>query len=134
MASARTMSKKQRAPSADEDRHPWWRLTDANVPRLRHARTRRVLLMLVLIWIVGIFDLVFTLIALQIGGFQEANPLARHFIHSPALLATFKFTTLGLATPILVIFSRRRLTEVACWVVAVVYVGLAFLWLAYYIP
>jgi hypothetical protein len=113
-------------------RRRWWRLPDAPRPTLRHVRTRRIALVLILVWIVGVFDLVFTLTALRLGGFQEANPLARQFIDSPAMLATFKFATLAYATPILLVFSRRRLTEIGCWVVGIVHVALAFLWLAYY--
>jgi hypothetical protein len=110
----------------------WWHLPEVTVPTLRNVRTRRIVLVLTLIWIVGAFDLVFTLIALRLGGFQEANPLAREFIHRPAILATFKFSTLALSTTLLLLFSRRRLAEIGCWIVGFVHVLLAFVWLVYF--
>ena len=90
------------------------------------------MLMVVLIWIVGVFDFVFTVMAVRIGGFEEANPLARQFIHSPLMLAVFKFSTLSVATAVLVAFSRRRLTEFGCWFLAAAYAALAVVWLVYY--
>ena len=134
-----TMEKTETMPSGAAGCEPrvrssrWWSLDEASLPRLRNARTRRVLLVLVLIWIVAVFDLAFTLLALRIGGFYEANPLARQFIHSPGLLATFKFATLAAATGIFLAFSRYRVAELACWLIGAVYVGLALLWLAYYV-
>ncbi len=99
----------------------WWHLPEVTVPTLRNVRTRRIVLVLTLIWIVGAFDLVFTLIALRLGGF-----------HCPAILATFKFSTLALASMVLLLFSRRRFTEVGCWIVGFVHVLLAFVWLVYF--
>ncbi len=97
-------------------------------------RTRRVVLLLALVWIVTVCDLLLTLLARQIGGFHEANPLAREFVHDPGALAAYKFLLAGPATIVLLVFRRRLLTEVACWLLAAVYTALALLWLAYYHP
>jgi hypothetical protein len=59
--------------------------------------------------------------------------VARQFIESPALLTTFKFATLGLATVIFARFSRYRVTELGCWLIGTVYVALAFVWLLYFV-
>ncbi|HUS92620.1 MAG TPA: DUF5658 family protein [Phycisphaerae bacterium] len=131
MSTAQGITGKQQTRSPQAPRR-WWDLSDASLPTLRDRRTRRVLLMIVLIWIVGAFDLIFTLMAMDLGGFEEANPVARQFIHSPPLLATFKFGTLAVASGILLAFAHRRITEVACWALGFVYVGLAIVWLVYY--
>ena len=119
------------APAAGKRRR-WWSPAARGRHDGRNVRRRRVLLILVLIWIVGVFDLVFTLMARKIDGFHEANPLARQFIDSPGALAIFKFASLSLATVIFLLFSRRLITEIGCWFVAGVYVVLAFVWLIYY--
>lgn len=123
-----------RAPCSDgaAENLGWWSMQGARVPALRDVRTRRVLLMLILIWLVGIFDLVFTLLAVRIGGFHEGNPLARQFIESPGALTIFKFAALVMASIILLAFSRRRFTEIGCWFIALVYVGLAMLWVEHF--
>jgi len=98
------------------------------------SRGRRVLLLLGLIWIVTVCDLLLTLFAQQIGDFHEANPLARSFLHDPRALTAYKFLLAGPATVVLLIFRRRLLTEIACWLLGAVYTALAFVWLAYYHP
>ena len=96
-------------------------------------RARRVVLMLVLLWIINMFDLSFTMIARQIGGFVEANPVAAHVVRDSLSLVIFKLTMLVCATLILFTFRRHLWTEVGCWLLAAVYTTLAFVWHLYYL-
>lgn len=95
-------------------------------------RVRRVLLVLIWIWVLNIFDLSFTMIALKVGGFEELNPLARLYLHSPEVLTFFKLGTLLTASIVFLAFRRHRVTEVGCWGLAAVYTVLSFIWFAYY--
>lgn len=91
------------------------------------------MLLLVLVWVVGIYDLILTLVALRIGGFQELNPMARLFLHNPTTLITFKLLMMCPASVVFLIYRRRVLTEIGCWVLAAAYAALAFVWMAYYL-
>jgi len=95
-------------------------------------RARRVVLILVLLWIVSVFDLVFTLFAHRLGGFQEANPVAELLIGNSIGLIGFKFTMLVCASAIFFVLRRHVWAEIGCWLMAVVYTCLAFVWLYYY--
>jgi len=136
MGTAQGMSGSEPSASGEAPRRTWWTLSGTGLPTAGNLRSRRVLLMLVLIWIVAVFDYVFTRMAMHLGDFQEANPLARQFIHCPVQLSTFKFGTLAGATAILLAFSRHRITEIGCWFLGAIYAGLAVLWLLYfcYVP
>jgi len=96
------------------------------------ARARRVVLLVVVIWIVGLFDLALTLLAEQIGGFVEANPIVARITHIWGLLAAFKLFTLAFASAIFIKYRRERFTEWGCWGMCIVHVLLALLWLRYY--
>ena len=98
----------------------------------RDRRARRVVLILVLIWMVSIFDLAFTLTGVDIGFFVELNPVARAFMSTSAGLTAFKLALVGLATAILFVLRRRLVTEVACWGLFIVHTALAFTWWEYY--
>ena len=115
---------------------PWW---SGAVAALRAARTdatasrtRRIVLALAFIWIVTIFDLLFTVLAQRIGNFQELNPIARELLNFTEGLIVYKFALVGIASIIFYVFRRHRLTEAACWACCGVFTGLAFLWMAYY--
>ncbi|MDY6913874.1 MAG: DUF5658 family protein [Planctomycetota bacterium] len=95
-------------------------------------RARRVVLMIIFIWILNIFDLSLTILAHEVGGFREVNPIARDLLYISAKLVFFKLSMVGLATFILLAFRRYRLTEFACWGLCCVYTALAFRWMAYY--
>jgi hypothetical protein len=95
-------------------------------------RSRRVTLMLALLWIVGLFDLVFTILAHRIGGFHEANPVARPLIGDDSALALYKLGLLVLSTAILFVLRRHLVTEITCWMLGAIYAGLALMWLAYF--
>jgi len=114
----------------------WWRSVVLVIRGMRRdsraSRARRVLLMLIFLWMLNIFDLVFTMLAQKIGHFEELNPLARGLLGSPAMLVAFKLTMLSFATCVFFILRRRVLTEVACWCVTALYVALSVVWLRYY--
>jgi len=95
-------------------------------------RARRVVLLVAGIWIVGVFDLVLTLLAEKIGGFEDANPIVAEITHIWELLVVFKLFTLMFASAIFLKYRRKRFTEFGCWAVGIVHVVLAFLWLQYY--
>ena len=95
-------------------------------------RSRRIFLLVLLIWIIGLADLLFTVLARDIGHFRETNPIAASLIQTTGWLVTFKLASLIIASVIFIGFRRRLITEVACWLVSGVHVGLAFIWLSYY--
>jgi hypothetical protein len=95
------------------------------------TRSRRTLLLLTVIWILGVFDLAMTLLAVQVGDFSEANPLARGLLQNPPALVGLKLMFLSGASVILVVFRRHVLTIIGCWVVCLVYAALGFIWFLY---
>jgi hypothetical protein len=95
-------------------------------------RTVRIVLLLAFLWMVGLADLRLTLLAAQLGDFAEGNPLAAPFMHRPDVLVVFKVTALFLASAIFIVLRRHRFAEAACWVMCVVYAGLALLWRLYF--
>lgn len=95
-------------------------------------RARRVLLLVLAIWVFNVFDLNFTLLACKIGGFEELNPVARMFIASDEALTIFK---LGLTLPSTLIFllmRRRLVTEIGCWMLLGAHAVLAGMWVIYF--
>jgi hypothetical protein len=96
------------------------------------GRGKRVVAMLAAVWLIGLGDLAFTILAFQTGWFFEANPIAEAYLHSPTLLALFKFALMIPATGILLIFRRQRVTELACGGLCAVYAALVVTWINYY--
>ena len=96
------------------------------------TRGRRVVYLLLLLWVLNLFALTATILAHQIGGFAERNPIARQMLDASWLLTTFKLSMVGLGSVILFLLRRHRLTEMVCWLLAMVYTALAFSWLTYY--
>jgi len=89
-----------------------------------------VILLMCLVWVVGIYDLPMTVYAARIDGFTELNPLARQLLHSPPALTAFKFGLMFPATLVFLAYRRYIFTEIGCWLLAGIYVGLALLWKA----
>jgi hypothetical protein len=85
----------------------------------------------VLLVLLGLFDLVLTLAAQEAGGFLELNPLSSQVGHNPVLLAALKTTSLLIACSILVMLRRYRGAQVASWWLCLVCTILAFRWLTY---
>ena len=99
---------------------------------LEDRRSRRITLILVTIWMVGLSDLGLTLAAQDIGEFHETNPVAAEMLHDPGMLATFKLASLVLSSVIFLALRKHWFTEAACWFVFAVHVGLAFVWMSYF--
>lgn len=100
--------------------------------RLGSKRCRRVVLLLALLWLCGVFDLVFTLTAHRIGSFHELNPLAAALLAHPTVLIVFKLSTLAAGSVILFLFRRHLIAEIACWTLCGVYASLSAVWVHYY--
>jgi len=117
-------------------RHKGWRQQIVEIYRQSQegpmTRGRRVLLLVLVIWVFNVFDLNFTLLAHRIGGFEEANPLARAFLPSDEALVIYKFAMILPPTLIFLFFRRRLLTEIGCWTLFAAHVALSFMWVAYY--
>lgn len=88
--------------------------------------------MLILLWIANAFDLVFTLLAVRVGGFEEVNPIAAPLLNDAVLLATFKILAVLFASIIILKFRKRLLTEIGCWGLCLTYTLLSTRWWIYY--
>ena len=85
----------------------------------------------VLLILLGIFDLAATLIAQKAGGFVELNPLGDQLIGNPLLLTVFKMTSLLMACAILYVLRRYRGAQTAAWWMCLLCTVLTFRWLTY---
>ncbi len=93
------------------------------------GRGRRVLYLIVGIWILNAFDLLMTIRAHADGVLDEANPIAQAVLpHGTAAMVIFKLGLVALATYSLIRFRRHRCTEVASALVLVAYLGVACQW------
>ena len=123
---------------ADADRPAggWWQAMMARLRKARRRalsrRARRVVLMVIFLWMLNLSDLALTVLAHQIGDFHELNPLARPLLATPTALVVFKLVALSFTTGIFLFYRHYRFTEIGCWILAVVYTGLAVMWLRYY--
>ena len=100
------------------------------ISRAVHAtRGRRVISLLVVLWVLNFFDLAYTIHAHQTGQFFELNPVARGMLDSPWILAGFKCLAVALGSVILIALRRHRLAELAAWLLCLAYVALAIRWL-----
>ena len=109
----------------------WWFRQARENPQARRAR--RVTLMLVLLWIANGFDLVFTLLAVEVGGFVEGNPIAAPLLNDVTLLVTFKILVVAMASIIMLKFRTFRLTEIGCGGLCLIYIILSARWWIYYL-
>lgn len=96
---------------------------------VRTTRPRRVIGLLIILWVLNIFDLAYTIPAHRTGHLHELNPIARDLLDSPWVLAGFKLLAVSASTVILVYLRRLRLAELAAWFLCLVYVALAIRWL-----
>ena len=113
-------------------RHRLWRWIKQARGDPGARRARRVTLILVLLWVANAFDLVFTLLAVRVGGFEEANPIAAPLLNSAGLLVTFKILAVLFASIIILKFRRRLLTEIGCWGLCITYTLVSARWWIYY--
>lgn len=85
----------------------------------------------VLLVMLGSFDLVSTLIAKQAGGFWEINPLGERLIDNQTALIAFKITALVISATILLSLRRYRSSQIASWWMCFVCTILTFRWAMY---
>ncbi|MFW6154080.1 MAG: DUF5658 family protein [Planctomycetota bacterium] len=92
-------------------------------------RARRVVLLLVMLAMLNAFDLTCTIAVRHHWLFEEANPVARRLMDQPTLMVLFKVSLVSFAAAIFFVYRTRRVVELACWCVCLLYVVLAFLWM-----
>jgi hypothetical protein len=85
----------------------------------------------VLVAVLGFFDLGCTLLAQRSIGFVEINPLGAGLLDNPALLTGFKVASLLLGCVILLALRRYRGAQVASWWLCLVCTILTFRWATY---
>jgi hypothetical protein len=98
-----------------------------------HSRTRRVVELLAVLWVLSLADLFFTLWAHSFTAFYELNPIARVLLEGDMIAALVAFK-LALTITGTVIFWRlraHRQAEAAVWALVMVYVMLTFRWSSY---
>lgn len=103
------------------------------IGRLPTSSTRRVLGLLVGLWILGAADYLFTVWAQRFTPLQEVNPWASSLLnhHRFAALAITKVLLTGLATIIFWRLRHRILTQASLWGLVLVHVGLMVQWSNY---
>ncbi len=93
------------------------------------ARSHRVILLVLSIWLLNAFDLLFTILAYEQGMLQEENPLARQMLHygTPSIVL-FKVGLVLIGSYPLLRFRTARITELGTLVILVSYALLAVHW------
>lgn len=93
------------------------------------ARSRRVILLVLGIWLFNAFDLVLTVLAHNQGLLREENPLARALLEMgiPSLVL-FKIGLVLIGSYPLLRFRMARITEMGTCVILVAYMFLAVHW------
>jgi hypothetical protein len=96
------------------------------------GRGRRVMGLIVGLWILNAVDLRFTIFAHAANAFTpscELNPIAACILaHGPWSLAAFKLGLLTASTVPLVILRRRRMVELAAGSIVLVYLAVVLHW------
>lgn len=97
-------------------------------------RSVRVALLLSAVSLLNAFDLVFTILAARMGGLIELNPLAAVIVESGshAALGAFKCLLVGPGLLVLWCCRRHRVSELGCWMLTLLFVGLSYRWYHYY--
>lgn len=85
----------------------------------------------ILVAVLGFFDLACTVMAQGSIGFVEMNPLGSGLLQSPTLLAAFKVASLSVGCVILLALRRYRGAQVASWWLCLVCTILTFRWATY---
>lgn len=94
-----------------------------------HSRSRRVILLVLGIWLLNGFDLALTCLAHDQGLLQEGNPVARYFLASGTYsLVLFKVGLVLIGSYPLLRFRKARITELGTLVILFAYASLAFHW------
>lgn len=110
-------------------------MTVANVqiPLIDGARTRRIIELLLVLWLLALADLFFTIWAHIFTPFCELNPLADQLLQHNriGLLVAGKVALTGFGTAIFWRLRKHRRVELALWILVGVYVLLTFRWSGY---
>lgn len=109
-------------------------LAAATKPRpwfvLNSARTRRICLLMLAVWIMNIVDLLLTLSAHTQGLLVEVNPIAVAILpHGAVALSIFKILLVLFGTMVFIAYNQRRMIECLSWALAAVYVAVSVQWL-----
>lgn len=85
------------------------------------------------IWVLGVFDLAFTLHEALSPCFTEMNPVAAWLLTQPGyMIIAYKFTMLGVGSLILLYLRMHRVAELAAWFLLAVKLYVAGRWMLYY--
>lgn len=93
------------------------------------ARSHRVILLVLSIWLLNAFDLMFTLLSHQQGMLHEENPLARHLLQNGSWsIVLFKIGLVMIGSYPLLRYRTARVTELGAMVIMLAYAVLAMHW------
>jgi hypothetical protein len=93
------------------------------------ARSHRVILLVLGIWLLNAFDLAFTVLAFQQGMLHEENPVARYMLsHGISSIMLFKIGLVLVGSYPLLRFRTARVTELGSMVILIAYAMLAMHW------
>ena len=97
------------------------------------ARSRRVMLLMAVLVVLGIGDLALTITHAFSIGMDEVNPLGAYLIRSKSILGLtlFKLGSIGITVGLLLKVRHRRFAEAASWMLAAIMVSLTFHWYQY---
>jgi hypothetical protein len=97
------------------------------------CRARRVGQAIIVLWVLGLADLIFTIWAHQFTPFRELNPLARQLLSQNWMggLILFKLALTSLGTAIFWYLRGHGRAEACLWGLVVIYFALAVRWSHY---
>jgi hypothetical protein len=99
------------------------------VPFPDRSRARRLLWLLLTVWVMNLFDLILTLTAWQQNFMVELNPLAAKILpHGTAAIVIYKLSLLGLGTAVLWHCRNHWATEPVVWAYVILCLGLSLWW------
>jgi len=97
------------------------------------ARSRRVILLILAMVLMGLADLACTLTYMRSVGMVEMNPIARHMIDLAGArqLVLFKLFTMVLSCGLIYLLRFHRRAETVAWACTCVLLGLMVHWVRY---
>jgi len=84
-----------------------------------------------LIILLGLFDLVCTVMAIQTGMFRELNPIASQLSASPLMIVVFKLVAMGLGVGLLWRLRQYSGAQTAAWWMCLICTLVVFRWLTF---
>lgn len=111
-------------------RRGWW---ESALEWVVDARSRRVISLVIGIWILNAFDLAFTVLSHEQGMLHESNPVASFILSlgTPSIVC-YKIGLVLLGSYPLLRFRSARIAEMAAMTVLIVYAMLAVRWSSCY--